>query len=49
MVSHIEPHHQNDQGITRGRTEAEEQFAGFVPPLIWSLGRGDWGGSTRII
>ena len=42
MVSHIEPHHQNDRADYEGPDGSREQFAGFVPPPDLEPGKGDW-------
>ena len=42
MISHIEPHHQNDRGDYEGPDGSREQFAGFVPPPDLTPGKGDW-------
>ncbi len=42
MVSHIEPHHQNDRGDYEGPEGSKERFGDFVPPPDLEPGKGDW-------
>lgn len=42
MVSHIEPHHQNDRGDYEGPEGSREKFKAFVPPADLEPGKGDW-------
>lgn len=42
MISHIEPHHQNDRGDYEGPKGSREQFGAFVPPADLEPGKGDW-------
>lgn len=42
MVSHIEPHHQNDRGDYEGPEGSKERFKDFVPPADLEPGKGDW-------
>lgn len=42
MVSHIEPHHQNDRGDYEGPEGSRERFGEFVPPPDLEPGKGDW-------
>lgn len=42
MVSHIEPHHQNDRGDYEGPEGSRERFGDFVPPADLEPGKGDW-------
>ena len=42
MISHIEPHHQNDRGDYEGPKGSRERFANFIPPADLEPGKGDW-------
>ena len=42
MVSHIEPHHQNDRGDYEGPEGSKERFGDFVPPPDLEPRKGDW-------
>jgi len=42
MVSHIEPHHQNDRNDYEGPDGSRERFGNFTPPADLEPGRGDW-------
>ena len=42
MISHIEPHHQNDRGDYEGPEGSRERFGNFTPPKDLEPGKGDW-------
>lgn len=42
MISHLEPHHQNDRNRYEGPTGSKEKFADFVKPDDLDYGKGDW-------
>lgn len=42
MISHIEPHHQNDHEQFEGPNGSKERFAGFDQPKDLDQGCGDW-------
>ena len=42
MISHIEPHHQNDRGDYEGPEGSRERFGNFVPPKDLEGMEGDW-------
>lgn len=42
MISHIEPHHQNDRNDYEGPYGSKELFKNFVAPPDLEKGKGDW-------
>ena len=42
MISHIEPHHQNDRFCYEGPSGSKEKFKDFVRPEDLEEGKGDW-------
>lgn len=42
MLSHIEPHHQNDHDCFEGPNGSKERFADFIHPGDLNPGEGDW-------
>ena len=42
MISHIEPHHQNDRNDYEGPEGSRERFGDFTAPADLERGKGDW-------